>query len=99
MKKKKKQIRTSDCQYKREKWFIENDYQVCIINVGSGRTSKYKVTIRRKGITTEGKDYKYVGGVRIDSHYWEVETLFKNYEEANEYCYELRDQLERDYHA
>jgi phosphotransferase system IIB component len=78
---------------------MDNDYQVCIINTGSGRTSRYKVSVRRKGITTEGKDYKIVGGVRVESYYNEIDIEFKTKEEANEYLYELRDQLERDYHA
>jgi hypothetical protein len=78
---------------------MDNDYQVCIINIGSGRTSRYKISVRRKGITTEGKDYKIVGGVRIESYYYELDEIFKTYDDANEYLYELRDQLERDYHA
>lgn len=92
-----KKLRTYNCQYRREKWFIDNDYQVTIRPNHLGKNPKYIVCVRRKGITTEGKPYKYVNGLKIESTYYEVDRLFKNYNEANEYLYELRDELQRNY--
>lgn len=46
------------------KWCIDNDWQVYIVPT----LDKFcRIAIRKGGITTEGKDYKYIDGVRYTS--------------------------------
>ena len=46
------------------KWCIDNDFQVYLVPTIMNR---YKVAVRRKGITTNGKDFIYIDDVRIES--------------------------------
>jgi hypothetical protein len=89
--------RTTEDRYELHTWFVENDYQCCLMNINTRKKPMYRVSLLRNGITTEGKPYKIVGGVRIDSHYFEVETKFKNFAEAEECMFQLWEHVKKDY--
>lgn len=46
------------------KWCIDNDWQVYIVPT---KGKMCRIAIRKGGITTEGKDCKYINGVRYTS--------------------------------
>lgn len=75
-------------------WCVENDFQVYPVHVGRNR---YKIAIRRNGITTHGKDSRWVDGVRIDS----VETIgdmeFKDIDACTIYIQKLYDLIREKY--
>lgn len=81
-------------QYSNFKWCIDNDFQVYLVPT---RNNRFKVAVRRKGITTGGKEFIYKNGVKIKS----VETLskkdYKNEYEASEYAHEVRAILKKQY--
>jgi len=61
------------------KWCIENDWQVYIVPT----VGKFcKIAIRKGGITTEGKDYKYIDGVRHTSREHIGDVEYKTQAEA-----------------
>lgn len=65
------------------KWCVENDFQVYLVPLDSTGKGKYRIGVRRKGITTEGKDFIYVNNLRIDSKETLTEAIFKNAQEAS----------------
>lgn len=48
-------------------WCVKNDFQVYIVPVNDRGRTEYKIAVRHKGITTEGRDYIYKDGIRIES--------------------------------
>lgn len=78
-------------------WCIENDFQVYLVPVDPNGKGKYKIAVRRRGITTEGKDYSYVNGVKIDSKLSEGDMVFKNSIEASNYLNNVYEHLRRTY--
>lgn len=63
-------------------WCIENDFQVYIEPMPMKR---YKIAVRRKGITTEGKDVKFVKDLEIRSTVTLTKMDFKNILDASRY--------------
>ena len=63
-------------------WCIENDFQVYIEPMPMKR---YKIAVRRKGITTEGKDFKFVNGLEIRSTVTLTKMDFKNILDVSRY--------------
>jgi hypothetical protein len=39
------------------RWCVENDFQVYLVPLTPEGEGAYKIAVRRKGITTEGKDF------------------------------------------
>lgn len=76
------------------KWCIDNDFQVYLVPTIMNR---YKVAVRRKGITTNGKDFIYINDVRIESKVVLSESDYKNITEASEYAHEVREILRKKY--
>ena len=56
-------------------WCIKNDLQVYIVPIMGDFC---RIAIRKGGITTEGKPYKYVDGVKFSSHETLGKILYKN---------------------
>lgn len=63
-------------------WCIENDFQVYLEPMPLRR---YKIAVRRKGITTEGKDVKLVNDLEIRSTVTLTKMDFKTALDASRY--------------
>jgi hypothetical protein len=77
------------------KWCIENDLQVYI----KPEHSFARICIRRGGITSEGKDYYYTNGIRVNTPEQRGTVLYKSQDLAakelvNVYKY-LREKHEK----
>lgn len=61
------------------KWCVDNDWQVYIVPT----VGKFcRIAIRKGGITTEGKDYIYIDGIRHASQEHLGSIEYKTQEEA-----------------
>jgi hypothetical protein len=76
-------------------WCIDNDFQVYLVPMDSQGNGKYKIAVRRRGITTEGKDYAYVDGLRIDSKVTLGDRVYRNSLEATNYLNNVYGYLRR----
>jgi len=82
-KKKEKKIRHLSFNADGFKWCVDNDFQVYLVPIHMGR---FKIAVRRGGITTEGKDALLVDGVYIQT----TEVLSKSeYMSVNEATIEM----------
>lgn len=83
------------------RWCEENDFMVFIRpesydHYGKGSKAS-RVYVRVKGITTEGKDYIYKNGLRIESKLIPGKKVFKTPEEAWEAAEEVQAKLRERY--
>lgn len=81
------------------KWCIENDFQVYLVplsekNVAPG---KFKIAVRRGGISTEGKEYKEVNGRPFKSKEALSELTFDNQKDASDHMNYVYRHLRRKY--
>jgi len=61
------------------KWCIDNDWQVYIVPT----IAKFcRIAIRKGGITTDGKPYKYIDGVKHTSQEFLGKIEYKNQNDA-----------------
>lgn len=79
------------------KWCVENDFQVYLVPMDSQGKGKYKIAVRRRGITTEGKDFIVKDGIRIDSKVTIGKEVYKNSAEATNNLNEVYEFLRRTY--
>ena len=63
----KKKKETQSLNIDNFRWCVENDFQVYLVPMDSQGKGKYKIAVRRRGITTEGKDFIIKDEIRIDS--------------------------------
>lgn len=76
------------------KWCIENDWQVYIVPT----IGKFcRIAIRKGGITTEGKDYKYIDGVRHTSREHIGDIEYKTQAEAQIALADVYEKLRQRY--
>lgn len=75
-------------------WCIENDFQVYLEPMPLKR---YKIAVRRLGITTEGKDYIYKDGIKIVSKVQLSSLEFKNITEASKHMPNVYKHLREKY--
>tara|TARA_B110000977_G_scaffold179840_1_gene238858 strand:- start:248 stop:448 length:201 start_codon:yes stop_codon:yes gene_type:complete len=61
---------------------------------GNGR---YKIAVRRRGITTKGKDKVTIAGIEIDSKVTIGKEIYKNSAEATNNLNEVYEFLRRNY--
>lgn len=66
-------------------WCVKNDFQVYIVPTYDRGRSEYRIAVRHRGITTEGKDYIYNNGVRIQSKETIGKEIFSNAKDASEH--------------
>lgn len=66
------------------RWCIQNDFQVYVVPLVENDmpTNSFKIAVRRNGITTNGKDYIKVNGVKYKSKETLSELTFKNQKQA-----------------
>jgi len=76
------------------RWCIENDFQIYLV---PRHRNRYRIAIRRGGITTEGKDFKYVDGIKHESKEVIGNMEFKNASEASSYLPTLYKQIRKKY--
>ena len=79
------------------RWCVENDFQVYLAPMDSQGNGKYKIAVRRRGITTEGKDFIIKNGIRIDSKVTLGKQVYKNSAEAANNLNEVYELLRRNY--
>lgn len=91
--KRKKMMKNSDLL--NFKWCIENDLQVYI----KPEHSFTRICIRRGGITSEGKDYYYTNGVRVNTPEQRGTVLYRSQDlaakELNKVYKYLREKHEK----
>lgn len=77
-----------DLNFDDMKWCIDNDFQVYLVplttkmNNFTYLTGEFKIGVRRRGITTEGLDFKFVNGRKITSKETFSELTFASQSEA-----------------
>ena len=79
------------------RWCIANDFQVYLVPMDSRGNGKYKIAVRRRGITTDGKDYADVDGVRVDSKVTLGDTVYRSSLEATNNLNNVYGYLRRTY--
>ena len=79
------------------RWCVENDFQVYLAPMDSQGNGKYKIAVRRRGITTEGKDFIIKDEIRIDSKVTLGKQVYKNSAEAANNLNEVYEFLRRNY--
>lgn len=75
-------------------WCVDNDFQVYLDPLPNKR---YRIAVRRKGITTEGKDYIYKNNLKITSKVMYSEIEFKNVSLASDYMPTVYKHLKKKY--
>lgn len=76
------------------KWCIDNDWQVYVVPT----IAKYcKIAIRKGGITTDGKDYKYINGIRHTSQEYLGGIEYKTQKEAQAAMPDVYEKLRKKY--
>jgi hypothetical protein len=76
------------------KWCIDNDWQVYVVPT----IAKYcRIAIRKGGITTDGKDYKYVNGIRYTSQEHLGSIEYKTQKEAQASIPSVYEKLRQKY--
>ena len=93
----KKKKETQSLNIDNFKWCIENDFQVYLVPMDSQGKGKYKIAVRRRGITTEGKDFIIKDEIRIDSKVTIGKEVYKNSAEAANNLNEVYEFLRRTY--
>jgi len=75
-------------------WCVENDFQV----YGTlDREGVLRTAIRRGGITTEGKDYLIVNGIKKTSKEMIGELVYKDMHELSLYLPAIYKQIKKQY--
>ena len=93
----KKKKETQSLNIDNFRWCVENDFQVYLAPMDSQGNGKYKIAVRRRGITTEGKDFIVKDGIRIDSKVTIGKKVYKNSAEATNNLNEVYEFLRRTY--
>ena len=93
----KKKKETQSLNIDNFRWCVENDFQVYLVPMDSQGKGKYKIAVRRRGITTEGKDFIVKDGIRIDSKVTIGKEVYKNSAEAANNLNEVYEFLRRTY--
>ena len=75
-------------------WCVKNDFQVYLDPLPMKR---YKIAVRRLGITTEGKDYIFKDGIKIISKVQLSSIEFKNATDASNYMPNVYKHLREKY--
>lgn len=75
-------------------WCVENDFQVYAAHDAEGNL---KVAIRRGGITTEGKDYLIVNGLKKTSKEMIGEIIYKDMNQLSLYLPAIYQQIKKQY--
>lgn len=82
-------------------WCIENDFQVYIKPDKFDSTNKgappFRICIRRGGITTEGKEFTYVDGVKFESTLTVGTIEYKTMAEASVAMDDVYEKLRKRY--
>lgn len=81
------------------KWCIENDFQVYLVLLSEKNvsTGKFKIAVRRGGITTEGKEGMIVNGRPFKSKETLSELTFDNQKDASDHINYVYRHLRRKY--
>lgn len=83
------------------RWCIDNDFQVYIKPDKFDATNKgappFRICIRRGGITTEGKDFTYVNGVKFESTLTVGNIEYKTMQEASDAMDGVYEKLRKRY--
>jgi len=93
----KKKKETQSLNIDNFRWCVENDFQVYLVPMDSQGKGKHKIAVRRRGITTEGKDFIVKDGIRIDSKVTIGKEVYKNSAEATNNLNEVYEFLRRTY--
>jgi hypothetical protein len=64
------------------RWCVKNDFQIYLYPAPRKR---YRIAVRRKGITTKGKDFIFQSGLKIESREMVGDVEFKDAREASDY--------------
>lgn len=75
-------------------WCVKNDFQVYATHDAEGNL---KVAIRRGGITTEGKDYLIVNGLKKTSKEMIGEIIYKDMNQLSLYLPAIYQQIKKQY--
>ena len=75
-------------------WCVKNDFQVYATHDSEGNL---KVAIRRGGITTEGKDYLIVNGLKKTSKEMIGEIIYKDMNQLSLYLPAIYQQIKKQY--
>ena len=88
-------------------WCIQNDFQVYVkpivdITELNGikqyqETGKYRIAVRRKGISTEGRDYFKLNGKTIKSKETLSEAVFNSQQDAFNHVNSVYEYLKKKY--
>lgn len=93
----KKKKETQSLNIDNFRWCVENDFQVYLVPIDPQGKGKHKIAVRRRGITTEGKDFIVKDGIRIDSKVTIGKEVYKNPAEAANNLNEVYEFLRRTY--
>jgi len=75
-------------------WCVKNDFQVYATHDSEGNL---KVAIRRGGITTDGKDYLIVNGLKKTSKEMIGEIIYKDMNQLSLYLPAIYQQIKKQY--
>lgn len=63
-------------------WCVENDFQVYLHPLTDSGKGACKIAVRRRGITTEGKDYKYINDIKVSSSVSLSNKIYRTHADA-----------------
>lgn len=95
MKKKIQKIQTLNS--KAFSWCVKNDFQVYIVPTYELGRIGYKIAVRTKGITTEGKDYIIKDGVEVRSKETVGKQIFQTIAEVSDHYNYVIESLMKKY--
>lgn len=61
-------------------WCVDNDFQVYLVPI---QMNRYKIAVRRGGITTEGKDFRVVDDIEISTKEVLTQKEYATFSEAS----------------